>query len=222
MTSTVDNPASRARASAIGWSANPRGSNRPRRGRMAAAVLAMVVCAWLAISLFTSAGNRKGQLVVARPVPRFHAVTRDDFRVVRVAADSGSSLVSSSQLNDVVGRVAATDLTTGSFLSNNQLLPPGKSPIGANEAVVGTQLATSDSPTTLPVGAHVLVIIRPPSGSIDSEDSTVHGWILEVNSVDQASGGGREVSLVVPVDSAHLVSAAAADDRVSVVVLGGS
>jgi hypothetical protein len=189
---------------------------------MAAAVVAMVVCAWLAISLFTSAGDRKGALVVARPVPRFHTMARDDLRVVRVAADSGASLIASSRLNEMVGRVADTNLTPGSFLNSNQLLAPGKTPIGVGEAVVGTQLATSDSPSTLPVGAHVLVIVRPPSGAVDSKDTTVRGWILDVSTVDQASGGGRKVSLVVPVASSDVVSAAAADSRVSLVVLGGS
>jgi hypothetical protein len=64
--------------------------------------------------------------------------------------------------------------------------------------------------------------VRPPGGAVDSKDTTVRGWILDVSTVDQASGGGRKVSLVVPVASSDVVSAAAADSRVSVVVLGGS
>ena len=51
---------------------------------------------------------------------------------------------------------------------------------------------------------------------------TIRGWILDVSSVEQMSGGGRKVSLVVPAEAAEIVAAGASEKRVSVVVLGGS
>lgn len=221
-TATQELSTSRARASAIGWGGDPQGPVRRRRGRIVAAVALMLVCGWLAAVVFLSVGDRKEVLAVARPVARFHTLTRSDLRVVRVASDPSMRVVPAGDLNALVGRVAATDLTTGSLLSTKELLAKGQRPVAAGEAVVGTLLASADSPDVLPLGAKVQVIVRPEPGVADASSRTIRGWILAVTDASQASGGGRKVSLVVPADDASDVSAAASEKRVSVVVLGGS
>lgn len=222
MSTTVEAPASRARANAIGWGGDPRVPVRRNRGRIAAAVVLMVVCGWLAAVVFLSVGDRREVVALARPVPRYHQLTRGDLRVVRVAADEGVSTLPGSRLDDLVGRVAATDLTPGSLLGDKQLLADGQRAVGEDEAVVGTLLAAADSPDTLPRGARVQVIVRPATGVVDESPKTIRGWILDVASAEQAAGGGRKVSLVVPAESAEAVAAGASEKRVSVVVLGGS
>lgn len=222
MTTTVEAPASRARASAIGWGGNSHVPARRNRGRIAAAVVLMVVCGWLAAVVFLSVGDRNEIVALARPVPRYHELTRSDLRVVRVAADGEVPTIPVDRIDDLVGRVAATDLTKGSLLAEGQLLPEDQRPLGDGEAVVGTLLAPADSPDALPRGANVEVIVRPPSSDPDGETETIRGWILDVSSVEQMSGGGRKVSLVVPAEAAEIVAAGASEKRVSVVVLGGS
>lgn len=76
MTTTVEAPASRARASAIGWGGNSHVPARRNRGRIAAAVVLMVVCGWLAAVVFLSVGDRNEIVALARPVPRYHELTR--------------------------------------------------------------------------------------------------------------------------------------------------
>lgn len=224
MTTTAPPQASsRARASAIGWGGDPRGPSRRHRGRVAAAVVLMLLCGWLAAVVFMSVGHRKEVVALAHPVARFHPLTRSDLQVVRVASDPSVSVVPASQLDALVGRVTATDLTNGSLLSSRQLLAKGQRPVADGEAVVGTLLASADSPDVLPLGARVEVIVRPETGgAVEARTQTIHGWILTVAKADQATGGGRKVSLVVPSGDAGLVSAAASEKRVSVVVLGGS
>ncbi len=225
MTSTTaqQSSVSRARASAIGWASDPQGPARRKPGRIAAAVVLMVVCSWLAAVVFLSVGHRREVVALARPVARFTQLSRSDLRVVRVASDPSVSVVSAANVDDLVGRVAATDLTAGSLLSDKQLMAKGRRPVGNGEAVVGTLLASTDSPDVLPLGARVQVIVRAAASDTANTDSqTIRGWILAVGNADPASGEGRKVSLVVPAGDAGKVSAAASEKRVSVVVLGGS
>jgi len=222
MATTVEAPPSRARANAIGWGGDPRVPVRRNRGRIAAAVVLMVVCGWLAAVVFLSVGDRREVVALGRSVPRYQELTEDDLRVVRVAADEGVSTLPAGRIDDLVGRVAATDLAPGTLLSEKQLLAEGQRAVGDGEAVVGTLLAAADSPDTLPRGARVQVIVRPATGSVDGTTETIRGWILDVAWAEQAAGGGRKVSLVVPAESAETVAAGASEKRVSVVVLGGS
>lgn len=222
MATTVEARPNRARVSAIGWGGDQRMPVRRNRGRIAAAVVLMVVCGWLSAVVFLSVGDRKEIVALARPVSRYHQLTESDLRVVRVAADAAVPTIGADQIDDLVGRVAATDLTKGSLLAEAQLLAQDQRPLGDGEAVVGTLLAPADSPDALPRGANVDVIVRPPSSDPDGETKTIRGWILDVSSVEQMSGGGRKVSLVVPAEAAEDVAAGASEKRVSVVVLGGS
>ena len=71
MATTVEAPPSRARANAIGWGGDPRTPVRRNRGRIAAAVVLMVVCGWLAAVVFLSVGDRREVVALARSVPRY-------------------------------------------------------------------------------------------------------------------------------------------------------
>lgn len=221
-TTTRPAPVSRARASSIGWSGDPRVPARRSRGRIAGAVVLMVVCGWLAATVFLSVGNRKEVVALARPVARFETLSRSDLKVVRVAADPSVRVVSGDRIDGLVGRVASTDLMTGSLLGDSQLMPKGQRAVQEDEAVVGTLLASADSPDVLPLGARVQVIVRPAAGDTEGKAETIRGRIMAVAAADQAAGGGRKVSLAVPADDAGTVSAAASEKRVSIVLLGGS
>ena len=225
MTAAVDDRAtlSRARASAIGWGAEPGRAGRRSRGRILGAVVLMVVSGWLGAVVFLSAGSRQEVLAVDGPVDRFTELSRDDLTVVRVAADGDVPVVDADRLEDMVGRTTAMAIADGALLTEGQLLAPDERPVGFGEAVVGALLAPADSPGQLPRGADVQVIVRPAAGA-PGESRTLEGWILDVESAEGAEAGaqGRWVSLVVAQADAGQVSAAAAENRVTVVVLGGS
>jgi hypothetical protein len=212
---------SRARASAVGWRGQVGTPVRRRRGRIAGALVLMLVCSWVAAVVFLSVGDRHEVVAVARPITRFHTITASDLRTVRVAADPAVATLPAAEAHLLIGRVAATDLTTGSLLGDEDLLPVGERPVPPGQAVVGAKLATADSPASLPVGAKVEVIVRPAAGDTTDENQSVSGWILAVATTSAADGGGRTVSLVVPATDAGTVAAAASDSRVSLVVLGG-
>jgi len=195
---------------------------RRRWGRVAAGGVLALVGAWTAASLYASAGERVEVVVAAGDVGRFEELTRDDLKVVRVAADPGVDTIPGGDLDDLVGRVAATDLSDGVLLSEDQLVGPDERLVAGDEAVVGARLGPGAAPRRALVGgAPVLVVVRPAQTDADSEVVEVEGWLADVGEAD-ATTGEREASLVVPAGSAAEVAAAAADQRIAVVALEGA
>lgn len=218
----VDAPSGQARAVVAG-AAQRRDPLRRRWGRMAGGVLATIVGAWLFASLYLSADDRRDVLALANPVERFDVVERADLRVVRLPPDSDLAWVPATRLDEVAGRVAATDLTAGSLLAEGQLVDPGERLVLESEAVVGVLVGPGDAPSTgLVRGAAVSVVVRPAAGTAGASVEIVEiaGWVAEVSSATSSSGD-RPVAVVVASGEAAMVSAAAADRRVTLVVAGG-
>jgi hypothetical protein len=194
---------------------------RRRWGRVAAGGVLALVGAWTAASLYASAGERVEVVVVAGDVDRFEEIARDDLKVVRVASDPGVDTIPGADMDDLVGRVAATNLSDGVLLSEDQLVGPDARVVGGDEAVVGARLGPGAAPRHgLVGGAPVLVVVRTAQGDTDGEATEVEGWLADVGDPDETTGE-REASLVVPTGSAADVAAAAADQRIAVVALEG-
>jgi hypothetical protein len=213
----------RARASVLGWTQEPRPPRSRSRSRIVGALVLMVISGWLGAVVFLSAGSRHEVLAVDGQVERFTELTRDNLRTVRVAADEDVPTVDADRLDEIVGRTTSMQVAPGSLLSEHQLLDDGERAVGPGEAVVGALLAQADSPGDLPRGAAVRVILRNEAAAA-TPARTLEGWVLDVEEADEAQAGitGRWVSLVVGDADAGPVSAAAAENRVTVVVLGGS
>jgi hypothetical protein len=186
----------------------------------AGGVLALVG-AWTAASLYASAGERVEVVVAAGDVDRFEELGGDDLKVVRVAADPGVDTIPGADLENLVGRVAATDLSDGVLLSEDQLVEQDARLVAADEAVVGARLGPGAAPRgALAGGTRLLVVVSPEQTATDNEPVEVEGWLAEIGEPD-ATTGEREASLVVPAGSAATVAAAAADERIAVVALEG-
>lgn len=193
---------------------------RRRWGRIGAGAAAAVLGAWLFAALYLSAGNRTEVLVVARDVERLELIERSDLRVVRLSESSDVASVDASRIEEFVGRVAGVDLLSGSLLAPGQVLPAGRELLGAKEAVVGLLVGPGDSPTaSLRRGAPVLVVVRPAAGS-QGDAVEVEGWVFDASG-EVLNTRERPVEVAVPRSRAGLISAAAADRRVSVVALAG-
>lgn len=207
---------------ALGVPVAPSGLPARRRwGRVAAGAVLALVGAWTAASLYASAGERVEVVVAAGEVGRFDELSPDDLKVVRVAADPGVDTIAGAELEDLVGRVAATDLSEGVLLSEDQLVGTDERLVGGDEAVVGARLGPGAAPRrALAGGTPVLVVVRPAQTDADAEVVEVEGWLADVGEPD-ATTGEREASLVVPAGSAAEVAAAAADQRIAVVALEG-
>lgn len=209
-------PAS-ARAT-VAASAASRVSVRRRWGRVGAGIAAALLGAWVFAAVYLSADDSREVLVVADGVARLEQIQRSDLRVVSLPTNTDVEAVSASRLADVVGRVAATDLAAGSLLADGELVPVGERLVAANEAVVGVLVRLGDAPTIeLDRGAVVSVVIRPAAGT-SGDVREVTGWVANLSGA--ASNGDRPIEVVVTRSDAAVVSAAAADHRVTIVVLG--
>lgn len=192
---------------------------RRRWGRIGGGVFAAVVGGWLFASLYLSADDRVEVLAVATDIGRFDVIDRSDLRVVTIGEDTDVASIPASRLDELVGRVASTDIVAGGLLVDGQLLPAGDRLVTAAEAIVGVLVGPGDSPTTgMTRGAVVSVVIRPAAGT-NGTVAEVPGWIAGLGG-EVSSSGDRPVEVVVARSEAARVSAAAADRRVTIVVLG--
>lgn len=208
----------RSREAAVAPPRPPRGPVRRRWGRIGAGAAAAVLGAWVFAALYLSAGDRSDVLVLARDVGRLEVIDRSDLRVVRMSNDSDVESVDAGRLDDFVGRVSGVDLVAGSLLAEGQLLPPGRDLLGADEAVVGVLLGPGDSPVrSLRRGTPVLVVVRPSAGS-QGDTEEIEGWVFDASG-EPLNTRERPLELAVPRDKAGLISAAAADQRVTIVAL---
>ena len=194
--------------------------DRRRWARVIAGLVAVVLGAWIFAVVYRSANDRTSVLAMAQPVARSATISREDLRVVEVGASGGLAMVRADQLPTIVGRVAATDLPAGSLLTPAGLESPGTKVIGRDEAVVGVLVARNEAPSSeLRRGARVSVVVRGASGT-DDASQVIDGRVFDA-SADSLSDGTRPIELVVARDDAAIVTAAAADKRVSVAVFGG-
>jgi SAF domain len=216
-------PLSRRRGAMPPVSATPQGLlTRRRWGRFAAGATLALVGGWLFVALYLSAGARVRVLVMADDVGRYEVIEPGDVRVERVAAGPGVETIESGDPDDLVGRVAASDLPEGTLVAPNLLFAADARLVDTDlEGVVGARLAAGYAPDgALDPGTDVVAVIQPD----EREGGTareVPGWLLEVGDVDDQTRE-RQVSLVVPRASAAEVASAAADGRVAIVVLEGN
>ena len=225
MTSTVRPPRNGERDLRAAFRGAAAPSTKPSRefvrrrwARVGTGVAAAVVGAWVFVALYLSAGDQAEVLVLAREVPRLEIIDRADLRAVRISVDANVESVAAGRVDDFVGRTAAVDLLAGSLLAEGQVLPEGRELLGDDEAVVGVLSRPGDTPMrNLRRGSPVLVVVRPPSGS-DAEPEEIEGWVFDASG-EPLNTRERPLEIAVPRASAGMISAAAADGRVTLVAL---
>ncbi|HET9612006.1 MAG TPA: SAF domain-containing protein [Acidimicrobiales bacterium] len=201
--------------------ASPSGlPTRRRWGRVAAGAVLALLGAWVAMILVATAGGREETLAMASDVERGQRLERDHLTVVRVAADPGVRTIPAGDLDEVVGLLAGSDLPAGTLPSRDQLLDEGERLVTQDEVVVGARLGAAAAPRgDVPPGTPVLVVVRPGAGDGPSAEATeVLGWLRDIGDPLENTGA-REVSLVVPIQSAAIVMSGAADERIAVATL---
>jgi hypothetical protein len=193
---------------------------RRRWARLGAGLAAAVLGAWIFAAMYLSAGDQTDVLALAGNVDRFEVIERSDLRVARVSESSDIDSVAADRIDEFVGRVAGVDLVSGSLLNEAQVLAVGEELVANGEAVVGVLVGPADAPQgSLRRGTPVTVVVRPVSGSTEPP-TEIGGWVWDASAEVSST---REVAaeVVVPAGPSGLVSAAAADRRVSIVVLAG-
>lgn len=181
------------------------------------AVFLVAIGALVAVVVFSRAAAREPVLALAQPVERGQVLAADDLMVVYVASDDPIASLGSDELARVAGLTAAIDLEAGTILTSADFVSGNE--LAAGESVVGVALAPGEYPTLrLAPGDHVDVVATDPV--TDTGRLIVSAVVFDI--AELGTQGDRFVSLQVPASASAEVVAAAAADRVRLVLVAGS
>ncbi|MGH9014017.1 MAG: SAF domain-containing protein [Acidimicrobiia bacterium] len=202
---------------------------RRQRGLAVLAVLAAVAAALIFAVWARGLGGRTDVLAAARTVDAGEVIADADLRVVRVAVDDDVATIPAEDRAEVVGKVAAITLFGGGLIQRDQV--SSSVPLGRGEAIVGVLVKPGQGPlASLRVGTTVQVVETPPGSqaapgtppAVLAEEATVFAVAKPTEDANAAGvAGSLLVSLRVPKDVAPAVVAAAEDERVRLVLVGG-
>jgi Flp pilus assembly protein CpaB len=165
--------------------------------------------------------SRTDVLVAAHDIPAGRQLSDSDVRVVRLSADGSVASIPATQRATVIGQMVSVPIPAGALLAPSEI---GRDTgLADNEAVVGVVLAPGAAPTAdLRSGDRVAVIEADKSTSTTSTSASGTAVVTtaSVYAIDRlGSSNGLFVSLRVPASVAARVAAAAAGDRVRLVLL---
>lgn len=191
---------------------------RRRRSMMAWGVVVIVLGglgAWWGVQ---QAGSRTAVIAMAADVSYGETVTAEDFVQVEVPLEPGLSVTSWTQLTNLVGQRATTDLLKGTLVTSRSLTDGQVTADG--QAVVGVTVKPSQAPTmSLKPRDAVRLVVMPTAGDdsldLSSRPEGVDATVLSVGAV--LSGGSRTVDVVVGAADADPVAALAATGRLVIV-----
>lgn len=194
---------------------------RIRRGWVGIGVLAIVLAALGAATLFRAIGPSQEYLAVAQDVPVGAQITSADLRVVRLNTSPGLSPIPISDVAHVVGAYAAVPLSAGTLLTMDQLT---SEPVpGPGEQLVAVTLPRDRLPGRMVrAGDPVQLVSTAGSGLSNQEaDQSPRTFAAEVHSVQTASGRGNDLVVTLLVDDRDgaIIASLAANGKVAVVLL---
>jgi hypothetical protein len=204
-------PPRSASGSSNGQSVTTQADVRPpgRRVRVpevAVGVLVTVVFALGAVLWHLSAVEKVPALATASSIERGEVIESGDVRVVYVASDDALARLDSSQLDQVVGRVALVGLTEGTLLTASVVADAAA--VNAGDGVVGLSLDPGAYPARgLATGDRVNVVRSADVADLDAKP-TVIAHNVTVFAVEELSSDRLLVSILTRESDAEAVAAA--------------
>jgi len=208
---TVDEQA-RPRASAEAPPVPSAVRLRSRRNPRWVALGIVAICLGAIASFFLYSQLSVSHQVVAmrETVHRGSTITATDLGEVRVGSTGGIATVPATELDSLVGKVAAYDLVQGSLLPADAVT--GSLPPDHGKAIIGIRVDTGRAPTGfLTPGSPVRLVVLPPdaaSGSVsDGAQSNTGGTGGSTGAQDGPSPGTKEVTNVATMTAVVINSA---------------
>lgn len=192
-----------------------------RRPALVALAIALIALgggtgAWL----LSSSGDSVQVLTIATEVSRGEVITATDLTSTELpAATVNLDTVPASDIEEVVGQVATTDLLPGSLLTSASFAPELRPAPGSS--VVGVLLSPAQMPgLSLAGGERVRFVATPQQGGElpAAVPTAIEAEIINVQSTD----AGSLVNVQVPSAQAPLLAAMAATTRIALVLDPGT
>ena len=189
---------------------------------MVLGVILVIGGALVFAAVASSIGGRQSVLAVARAVPAGQEVQAADLVEVGLATDGDLRAIASGDIETVVGQAAALDLIEGTLVTRDHL-GAGSGP-GEGKAVIGLALEPGQVPSSeLAPGDRVEVLDTgdaPAAGERAEPRVLAAARVSEVERVETgAATGDVAVSLVVESGQAPAIAAAAAQNRVTLILV---
>lgn len=187
-------------------------SLRRRRSsrRLLIAVVLGVLGALMAVYAYRAAVPRDGVIALARPLASGAEVQLSDLREARLPSDTGLATTPWTDVDEVVGLLAASELRTGQILTPDSVTAERVPAPG--EAVVGLSVEAGHAPSTgLEPRDQVLVVLgtrAPPRRAV----------IVEAGETDIS--GRRTFDVLVPQADAEELALASVEGRAAIVLIG--
>ncbi|MFD6177257.1 MULTISPECIES: SAF domain-containing protein [unclassified Isoptericola] len=156
------------------------------------ALVSSLLVGWM----WMRANDRVEVLVAASDVPRGEVIDATDLRTARINLDPAITPLAADRADDVVGQRAATDMVTGSLLTD-AMLETETLPADGSSLVPAALPAELAAGLDLQAGDRVKVVLTGPAGQEAVGNPTFTP--AEVAGVDVSpETGGTVVSLLVP------------------------
>lgn len=192
----------------------------PARPRLRRSLLffvcgALVLAAGLAGGWVLWTSKTESEVVTARlDVERGQVITAEDLAIIRVGLDSSLRTVPGAELQDLVGKRAAADLTAGTLVSPDQvtddLLP------GVGMSVVSVPISSGLVPTVAMRAGDVVRLVQVPAAGTEVTGSgiTMTAELVNVTYGDPTT----VVDVLVPAAKASELAELAGTGRVALVL----
>lgn len=198
------------------------GRVRAGRTRRSEVLVGLSLVAVFALAGFwlSSGTEPRGSVVGARvDIARGQVIDTDDLRVVEIPIGAGIAAISDKDVARVIGQVASFDIAAGTLLTANAVLPDTRP--GPNEATVGLALPVGRYPSASLAAGDTVRVVRlvaaEPGATAAVELLIAEAAVIDI--VRPGTQGDVLVSLAMPIASADVVAAAAADNAVSLLLV---
>lgn len=179
---------------------------------IALGVLAIVLGALGAATLYTLNTNLVNVVVMTRDVVRGDVIEVTDLAVVDMPGSLQVDMSPADELEAMVGQRALTDLPAGSFPLPRHV---GEEPVPQGKSLIGIRLTAGRLPSAaLPPGTRVQLI------SLVENDDTVVDALMASSPILLDDGSGHLLDVTVNNDAAAAVASLAATDQLVLISVG--
>ncbi len=188
---------------------------RNRRPALAALALLLVLGGALASALVAyRSGDRVDVLVAGRSIAVGEEVGQGDFRTARVASE-GALYVDSSAVGNFVGTRTTTAIPEGTLVNGSMFIRGSVVP--SNAALIGVVLSAAQRPSAALRSGDVVSVYGVVEDKLTATPLLSAVRVSDVRGAD--SGGGVNLSLLVPIGQVPALVAATTSNLVTVVEL---
>ena len=211
------NPTDGEPTSAPGEQFAPPPKLRRRPVLIAASVAAICLGALASMWAYQSTSDAHSVLAVRQTIERGDVITAEDLMTVNISVDPALKPLSADQVNSVVGKHAALDMSAGGVVTQDQITEQALPAKGSS--VVGIALTPGMLPANqMRVGDQVRVVVTPgQQGEMPTTDPDSIQAVVVGVAKDETTGNAI-VNDQVPTHDGPMLAARAATGKVAIVL----